>query len=95
MMQAGVTALAVAGNAFGGATDLGPALGSVSLAACALALTFDEIRGSAGGWFFKYHLAPQGRQGTYSGLYSLGSTDRLVVGPLLVAVTTSELGFLG
>jgi MFS family permease len=49
-------------------------------------LSIGEIWGSAAGWKLRFDLAPGPAQGTWGGVFALGSSVHLVVGPMLVTV---------
>jgi MFS transporter len=47
-------------------------------------LSIGEIWASAAGWKFRFDLAPAAAQGTWGGVFALGGSVHLVVGPVLV-----------
>ncbi len=78
---------------------LTPALGvaaAATLATAAVVLhTLGEIWQSASAWEISYALAPEGRRGTYLGVFSLGATGAQIVGPAVVGVAVIGLGPTG
>jgi MFS family permease len=87
-----------AGFALGGACVLialsrrqpGPVVVGCLLLAVVL-LTLGELWSSAASWKFRYDLAPEPAQGVYGGLFALGSSVHLVLGPVLVTGLTQRL----
>ena len=100
--RAATTALGIAGVALAAcclAMPLASRLDAVGASAVAvgavLALTAAELAQSAGGWELSFRLAPEDRRGQYLGVFSLGTTAQLMVGPLLLTTVVFTLGTLG
>ncbi|MEU5396113.1 MFS transporter [Streptomyces tibetensis] len=66
------------------------AVGYVCLVLAVLALTMSELWSSASSWNFRYSLAPEAGQGVYGGVFALGSSLHLAVGPAVVTALTQR-----
>ncbi|MFI9262190.1 MFS transporter [Streptomyces sioyaensis] len=65
-------------------TDVPALLGVCALVASVVLLSLSEVWSSAAGWKLRYDLAPVHAQGTWGGVFALGSSVNLVMGPMLV-----------
>ncbi|MEU4876735.1 MFS transporter [Streptomyces sp. NPDC021608] len=68
-----------------------PALvGAGALVASVVLLSLSEVWSSAAGWKLRYELAPARAQGTWGGVFALGSSVNLVVGPAVVTLVVER-----
>ncbi|MFJ1608845.1 MFS transporter [Streptomyces sp. NPDC088253] len=81
---------AVAVSGTGGALP-----GTAALVAAVLLLSLAELWSSAAGWKLRFDLAPARAQGTWGGLFALGSSVNLVLGPAAVTLLVSHYGAAG
>jgi hypothetical protein len=79
----------------GSAASLGAVGAAAAVVLGVVVLTFAELWTASASWFFRYQLAPDGRQGQYGALFSLGAASRIVLGPYLVALLISGYHFGG
>ncbi|WP_406122395.1 MFS transporter [Streptomyces canus] len=68
-----------------------PALVGVGALVVAVALlSLSEVWSSAAGWKLRYELAPAWAQGTWGGVFALGSSVNLVLGPAVVTLVVAR-----
>ncbi|MEU8814710.1 MFS transporter [Actinoplanes sp. NPDC048796] len=58
-------------------------------------LSVGEIWASAAGWKFRFDLAPAAAQGTWGGVFALGGSVHLVLGPVLVTLLVERFDAAG
>ncbi|MFJ4816063.1 MFS transporter [Streptomyces sp. NPDC088801] len=87
---AALSCAAVAAGGTGGALP-----GTAALVAAVLLLSLAELWSSAAGWKLRFDLAPDHAQGTWGGLFALGSSVNLVLGPAAVTLLVSHYGAAG
>jgi hypothetical protein len=62
-----------------------------ALALSVLFLTFGELLGESARWSFRYGFAPAEAQGTYGGVFNIGTGGLTFVAPVMVAALTDRL----
>lgn len=68
-----------------------PALvGAGALVVSVALLSLSEVWSSAAGWKLRYELAPARAQGTWGGVFALGSSVNLVLGPAVVTLVVGR-----
>lgn len=67
----------------------------LALVLAVVLLSLSEVWSSAAGWKIRYDLAPAHAQGTWGGVFSLGSSINLVLGPALVTLLVERYAALG
>ncbi|MEU5019258.1 MFS transporter [Streptomyces angustmyceticus] len=73
-----------------------PALVGVSaLVVSVVLLSLSEVWSSAAGWKLRYELAPPQAQGTWGGVFALGSSINLVLGPAVVTLVVERYAATG
>ncbi|WP_141719385.1 MFS transporter [Micromonospora peucetia] len=69
--------------------------GVLWLVVAVVLLSLGEVWSAAAGWKIRYDMAPPQAQGTWGGLFALGSSVNLVLGPVLVTVLTARYSAMG
>lgn len=90
--RSAVLSLVAAGCFLLAGQALGLLVATVLLLAAATILTLAELEGASGGWWFRFELAREGRQGEYGALYGLGEMAVGWVAPLLLVAALEASG---
>jgi MFS family permease len=75
--------------------SVAPILAAAVLASSVVLITVGKLLASAAAWSLRYGLAAEHAQGSYSGLFGLGSGIKLVAGPVLVTAPIAAFAGVG
>jgi MFS family permease len=95
MQRSAFLALAIASVVAAATHHLGAIAGTAVIVIVVGLLTLGELWGESASWSFRYGLADARAQGSYGGMYSMGSSFSTVVGPAAVTFFTGRFVPMG